>query len=119
MISRKWGFIVVYEIEMVGRELLRYVEVFTINGVFVRREKVPFEVWFWRPFASKKGLDFAIVADQKGSLYLFEVFYLNIEKPFFRFGDSLAELAYVHEAAAVVALSCGGVSFLIPLQVQK
>jgi hypothetical protein len=37
-------------------------------------------------------------------VYLIEVFYINIDKPFHRCGEQLAELMYVQEAGAVVAL---------------
>jgi hypothetical protein len=119
MISRKWGFIVVYETEIRGGELVRYIEVFTINGGFVRREKIAFEVALWCTFTNKKGFDFAVATDPKGALYLFEVFYINLEKPFYRCGEQLAELTYLQEAAAVVALSCNGGCFFIPLQVNQ
>jgi hypothetical protein len=72
VISRKWGFMVVYETEMKSAEV-------------------------HRGFHNQKGFDFAVVADGKGSLYVFEVFYVNIEKPFFRCGERLAELSYAQE----------------------
>jgi WD40 repeat protein len=119
MISRKWGFIVVYETEIKSGVLLRYIEVFTINGVFVRKKQISFDISLWCTFTTKKGFDFMVLADTKGSLYVFEVFYVNLEKPFFRCGDRLAELSYVQEKRLVIALSCNGMSFLIPLQVNK
>jgi WD40 repeat protein len=119
LISHKWGFIIVYETESKGGELLRYIEVFTINGVLVRREQVSFDINLWCAFTSKKGFDFAIAADPKGSLYIFEVFYVNIVKVLDRCGDRLVEVTYVQDAGVVVALSCTGMSFVIPWSIHK
>jgi hypothetical protein len=71
-ITSGWGFIVVYA-EQLGNG---FIELFTVNGDFIRSVKVGFAVSCWSTWTSTDGFDYLIVAPESGALRVCEVFYL-------------------------------------------
>jgi WD40 repeat protein len=119
LITKKWGFVVVYEREAKGGDVSRWIEVFTIDGLFVRKEKCPCDVPVWSTFSNAKGFDYIAMTDQKGAVYVFEAFYLKIGQPLCRCGEKLVGLSYAEDSRVLCAVGATGTGFFIPLCLNK
>jgi hypothetical protein len=59
-ITDGFGFVVVAVTESVERQKRRFLVVFTINGMFVRKREIADEVALWYHWTSAKGTDFVV-----------------------------------------------------------
>jgi hypothetical protein len=119
LITKKWGFVVVYETETKGGDVSQWIEVFTIDGLFVRREKCPCDVQVWSTFSNTKGFDYIAMTGHTGALYVFEAFYLRMGPPLFRCVWKLVGLSYSEDLRIVCAVDVTGTGFFIPLCLDK
>jgi hypothetical protein len=76
LVSQAWGFIVVYE----KCQESKFVEVYTVNGDFVKRKEVKAAVKVWTTWRSTAGFDYIIMALKSGSIFAAETFILKFEK---------------------------------------
>jgi hypothetical protein len=74
-ITEGWGFIVVYEKQILSKK--KFIELFTVNGEFIRRVELDCSIRGWSSWKSKDGLDYLAVAPKSGNLRVYEVFYLK------------------------------------------
>ena len=118
LVSPDWGFVVVYEVEVKMGQTTRYIEVFTIDGMFVSRKQIPFSVTAWCSLSNGSGRDYVVLSDQRGRIYLFEVFYLDITEPFYRNAEDVIFLEYVKPLKSVTAMSSAGTCFVLPLHLK-
>jgi hypothetical protein len=72
-ITKAWGFIVVYEMEIETR--VHFMELFTVNGDLIRKVKLSFEIDCWSAW-SATGFDYLVIAPKNGRIRVCEVFYL-------------------------------------------
>jgi hypothetical protein len=109
-----WGFIVVYGTELVAGKPRGAIAVYTINGLLVR--SLPFRpaVEDWTAWASERGFDFMAVAADRGKLWLFEVFWLDVGAPAYRCGVEVVSLEFSCRAQVVVAVTADGALHMVP-----
>jgi hypothetical protein len=96
--------------ESVGLVLLltqRYIFLFTVNGVFVRKVANGALIWTWTGLVSNAGFDYVLYADKENEVGWFEAMYPEKKTSLFRFSE-LALLHYKKSAQSIVALSTQG-----------
>jgi len=77
LITKEWGFIVAFVTEMVDGKIDNLLFVWSINGEFIRKQKIQMGVVAWTTWTSE-GFDFVMMADENNRIYKFEVFYLEL-----------------------------------------
>jgi hypothetical protein len=74
-ITEGWGFIVVYEKQILSKK--KFIELFTVNGEFIRRTELDYSIRAWSSWKSKEGFDYLAISPKSGKLRVYEVFYLK------------------------------------------
>lgn len=77
LIPPEWGFALV-AIETAKEQ---FIAVYTVNGEKIRSARIGANVAAWTVWRSNSGFDFAVLADDKGAVFVFEVFWLKLGKP--------------------------------------
>lgn len=113
IITKSWGFIVIFETELVAGQIYNFIEVYTINGDFIRKKQVSFSILCWMTYISSDGFDYLLVSDQKGKIIGFEAFYINV-KTIFRCQTSITLIWYSKDYKIVSAVAKDGTVFFIP-----
>ena len=72
LITKSWGFIVVYCQKWLG--------LYSINGIEIDEKEINSEISLWETWTSKQGQDFLICSTEGGTISVFEVFKLNISE---------------------------------------
>ena len=114
LITPSWGFILVYTESMKNKRIVHMITLYNINGNFIRNREINFTLSHWTSWTSEKNFDYIFLADENGKFYMFEAFYLNIDKPFFRSGRHLVHINYFPEVSIALAISSDGKLFLVP-----
>ena len=115
LITKKWGFVVVCCSELTDGELKYSLSLFSVNGDFIRETNINRPVATWASFFDDKGFDFIIMANDFLKVYIFEVFYMNIneESPIFYAKSPVISLTYLSkEHCALVVTSNGKITFI-------
>jgi hypothetical protein len=103
-VTTGWGFIVAHTSEMIQGIISYFIEVYTVNGDIIRRRPVTFAIKAWTQWCSIDGFDYFLVVSEKGDLYTFEAFYLDIDQPFAKVAGEIVTLKYfVEENVLAVA----------------
>jgi hypothetical protein len=112
MITEGWGLIVT--LAAIGD--VQYIFVHNVNGRFIRRVELPFVVTAWSGWASRKDVDYLIVAAGK-RVFWSEAFYARFEEPFHRCAAQAIGVKYLREAGIAVIVQADGQAVLLPLSV--
>jgi hypothetical protein len=103
-VTSGWGFVVAHTTETVHGIISYFIEVYTVNGDAVRQRVVDFQIKSWAHWCSVDGFDYCAAVSDKGDLYVFETFYLNMGKPFVSLTEGIVTLKYfVDEEVLAVA----------------
>lgn len=113
-ITKGWGFIVCYATKLTPGRISHYIYVFNINGILLQKKEIGFDVLTWSNWTSTEGFDYILVSDSNGKLFSFEVFYLNINDPFYRCYAPVSSLKYLEELHAVVIVVKDGRALFVP-----
>lgn len=117
IVTKAWGFIVVYAKKMKNGKLDHFLYAFNVNGTRLRKRKIGFPISAWTTWTSSKGFDFMLVSDDRGKLFYMEVFYLDIEESFFRCHSPVTSLGYSREISCSIVVTQDGRILFIPLVV--
>jgi len=113
-ISNSWGFIMVYATSLDRDRPSHVILLYNVNGDFIREKHIDFRVSYWYTWSSLSDFDYAIIADERGNLFSFEVFYLNISDKFFRCREQISSLKYFWKIETVVLTTTDGRIVFIP-----
>jgi hypothetical protein len=80
LVTPEWGFVVVYLTDVIAGKVKHSLSVFSVNGEVVRTCEIRSEIVAWAAFASEDAFDFIIFADEDGTVFGCEVFYLDVKK---------------------------------------
>jgi hypothetical protein len=69
-----------------------YIEVYTVNGDFIRRHQIGSAVRKWHSWVSRDGFDYMVARGESGDLYAFRV---NIEEPFVKITGNVVAMEYI------------------------
>ncbi|EAY02572.1 Beige/BEACH domain containing protein [Trichomonas vaginalis G3] len=118
IITHSWAFIVVYMTEMVEGSEAHFISVYNVNGEFIRKTQIDSAIVAWDTWISPQGFDYIVFVDHKGRLFSFEVFFLNIEKPFFRFWKPVSSVKFLGDISTVAVVTTDGLITFIPNMIQ-
>jgi hypothetical protein len=94
-ITAGWGFVVVHTTVTRNGIGEFYVEVYTVNGEFIRRRQIGFGIRVWRHWVSRDGFDYMVALSEAGDLYAFEVFWLDVEEAFVKITGNVISMEYI------------------------
>ncbi|OHS96264.1 Beige/BEACH domain containing protein [Tritrichomonas foetus] len=114
LITPAWGFILIYTESVKNSRIAHYISLYNINGKFIKGIEIDFVVSDWVSWRSESGFDYVLLSDEKGRLYMFEAFYLNVKRPFFRCSTPIVKVKYLVDKMIAVAVSFNGKVFFIP-----
>ena len=117
--SDGWGFIVVYATKLERGKLSHVIMLFSVNGDLIRRTMVDSPVSCWKCWTSKKSFDYLVMADEKGRIFCFEVFYLKIAEPVFKCHAAVSSVDFATDLKSVVAVTKQGKIWFIPCDVEN
>ena len=118
-ITKTWGFIVLFEYEIINNQKCYYLDLYSINGEKISERKIDFYIVTLTCFSSFDGFDFIILADNHNKIYVFEAYYLQIGEPIFRSPVNIFKLFYWNDFKTIVSICQNGTTFLIPLDSKK
>ena len=105
IITKSWGFLVVYG-SYVSEGKKKYImNVYNINGLLIRSIPLYFEISILRSVISKSGFDFILMSSKNGNVYFFEAYYCKIGQPIIQDSAGLLCLHYLHESNLVFCVS--------------
>jgi hypothetical protein len=116
IVTNGWGFIVVHGCAgeyVQGKPHYRFA-VFNINGIPVKAAQFPGAVMDWIAVTSSRGFDFIIFSSERGKLFAFEVFFLDIGSPIHRCCCELACLGFAKKSNVIVAVTTDGKMHMVP-----
>lgn len=116
LITPSWGFILTYASQVISGKTTYYLYLHTINGKLIRKTKSHL-ISCWYTWSSHKAFDYVIFANEKGNLYEFEAFYLNIRKTFYRCYSEITSLHYLVDEELVISVTKEGQIELIPYSI--
>ncbi|OHT09334.1 hypothetical protein TRFO_21723 [Tritrichomonas foetus] len=131
-ITDGWGFIIVFAVatsmkktsnsmknlKSSSHEKEKYLFLFNINGKLIRKTKININISHMHSWTTKKGFDYLAVADERGKVYAFEVFYLEIGNCLFRCNSPLIELKYFPDVSMIFVVTKYGTVYMIPFKEQ-
>jgi hypothetical protein len=114
LMSPSWGFVAIWAQCCVELKVRWELCLFSVNGE--QLGSVPFDADLagWEVHTTDSGSDFMTLGLKSGSLYNFELYFLNIGKRLSRV-QSVVALQYVRELGAVAVVGEGGTVALLPI----
>ena len=106
LVTQGWGFVLAYT----GKRL----HLFSVNGALLKSIDIVTPITAWCTWKSRKGFDYLALADQKGVLYVMEVFEMTLGKPVHLCGGKAVSLCYLAETSQIAVVTCEGKYSLIP-----
>jgi len=77
IVSPTWGFIIVKVIEKNSGIASKYLYVYTINGLFIRKCPIETEIIEWCTWSSRRGFDYLAALSENGKIIIYEIYFLN------------------------------------------
>lgn len=116
LVTQSWGFILacVDAIRKNDGKVVHIVCLFNINGNLIRIKEIHFVVSCWTSWSCEKGFDYVLLSDENGKLFMFEAFYLNILRPFYRCQRQIICVKCIFEEKIIIAVSKEGRVFFVP-----
>lgn len=113
-VTNAWGFIVCYASELKEETVKYYLFVFTINGEFIKKQEIGFQIVSWCNWNSYKDFDYMAVSDEKGNLYAFEVFNVDKINMIYDCESKVVTLAYYDDISCIIAITKDGRTLFVP-----
>jgi hypothetical protein len=117
-ISAGWGFVVAHTTVTRNGIPEFYVEVYSVNGDFIRRRKIPFAIRGWHGWVSRDGFDYIVALSEGGELYAFEVFWVDLEEPFVKITGNVVAMEYILEEDVLAVATEGQIMFFSALHMK-
>ncbi|EAX99005.1 Beige/BEACH domain containing protein [Trichomonas vaginalis G3] len=108
LVTHQWGFVVVYMTVLQKGILNHVIAVYSPNGNLIRQRSIASAISSWSCYKSNDGFDYIIAADDKGRIYKFEAFYLNIDEQIYRCSCEVPFVTYLPEQGGVLAVTVDG-----------
>lgn len=111
VITKGWGFAVVYSTRMNEGNLCHYLHLYSINGDLIRQVEIEKPIEQFETYKNNDGFDFIIAKDNNNRLYSFEAFYLNMESPFYTKSE-MSTISFIPDKSISIHISHdGGIIF--------
>jgi WD40 repeat protein len=119
LVTPHWGFIVVHGNEYIHGEPKYSLAIFNINGTMIKSVQFHAQIDNWLAFTSKRGFDFLIISSQRGKLFAFEAFFLDVGLPIYRCSNDLISLDFTQTHNVILAVSVDGKVHLVPFMTKS
>jgi hypothetical protein len=117
LITEGWGFVALACKAVVRGGVEHTIEVYNVNGAFVRRREVSRAVLVWTAWRSAAGFDHILFAGDQGKIMQCEVFWLDISKvPNSKVGPGIVAMRYARGEPGIVIAYRNGELFLLPFE---
>lgn len=107
-VTSSWGFILVYVTKIVDFSVKHILKLFNINGEFLREREVESQIVILQSFTSRDGFDFICMADEKGRVFIFEAFFLNIGEPVTKYSPQICAMKYFKDMECLCLIGTDG-----------
>jgi hypothetical protein len=116
-----WGFIVSAVRQVIEGRTQNWLFVWNVNGTFIRKVQIGFEVRAWCTWANSTDFDWMLIADERGRVYAAEVFYMDIRRPVWESKDgvSVAALTFVSDGELAGIVTADGQVEVVPMMVAE
>jgi len=114
LITPSWGFIVTECEEVLCGEIQRHILIHTINGKFVKKLSINFEVQTWCCWSSYSGFDYIGIASVSGNIYISEVYYIDCSKSLYESHSAIIGINYSKNGSMLVLVTEEGKVVFIP-----
>lgn len=104
-ISRNFGFIVVVS-EIVDKGTTRhFINVYTVNGIFIRRKELDSKVIFMTTISNRNGDDFIVYVDHDCRVFVASCFYIDKTTQFMTLQGDFHNLHFIEEEFVICAIT--------------
>ncbi|OHT15010.1 Beige/BEACH domain containing protein [Tritrichomonas foetus] len=117
LITKNWGFVVVYMTKIDEGKLSHHLTLYSINGDLIRNVEIEHPIDRLLPYQSPDGFDYIIASDDRNNLYSFEAFYLNIKTPFYLAKSCPSSMSFIPEENIAVHVLQDGSIIFIPFEI--
>ncbi|EAY11851.1 Beige/BEACH domain containing protein [Trichomonas vaginalis G3] len=104
LITRGWGFIVVYSTDLSKGYLQHFIEIYSVNGDKINECELNSKVSCWYTYKNAKGFDYIVMATDQGDIFHFEAFYCDIGRRIFGIEAQVMSVIYHEEEGIVTAV---------------
>lgn len=108
LVTHHWGFVLVYMTELQKGQLNHVIALYSPNGNMIRKRSIASAISSWSCFKTPSGFDYVVAADDKGRIYKFEAFYLNIDEHIYRCSCEVPFVEYLPEQGGIIAVTTDG-----------
>lgn len=116
LITNSWGFILVYKTKMEHSKTIHSLSIFNVNGNQMQDEQIlDCGIISWNTWSNDSSFDYIILADEKGRIFWFEAFYLNLGKYIYRSNEQILEITFLNDISNAVVVTKPGRIILIPI----
>jgi ribulose 1,5-bisphosphate carboxylase large subunit-like protein len=104
-VTSGWGFVLVHSRKIDKGLSSFFVSVYTVNGEFIRKRQIGFQIQVWTHWTCSSGFDYVVAASETGQVYVFEAFFLDIENQFAQVRSRIVSMQYFkdRQVLAIVA----------------
>lgn len=106
LITPAWGFVLV--------QTSKHLCLFSVNGMLLKQIDFTMSISAWGTWRSVSGFDYLAIADNKGSIYLMEVFEMDLGKPIYFCCGKPVSVSYLSDISRVLVVTFEGKYHLIP-----
>lgn len=117
LITKAWGFIMVYMTRITDGQLTHHISLYSVNGDFIRTVELQFPMAAWSTYKSSDGFDYIVMVDSESNVYHFEAYYLNLGHPFHKLGDPIIGTSFIKDASIAILLTANGRAIFLPCRV--
>ena len=105
LITKAFGFVLIYADALIEGQLQHYLILFNINGMKIRTSSIDCGVSVWETWKSNDSFDYVIMANERGNAYVFEAYYLNIGSAVNRCKKRIIHVRAIPECNSAIAIT--------------
>ena len=114
MVTKGWGFIVVYLTKIDSGKLTNHIALYSVNGEFLRMTDIGSSVATWTSYQSADGFDYIVMADNTSNIYHYEAYYLSVGPPLYALSSRVLTLSFALDHSLITAVSDDGSLLFLP-----
>jgi hypothetical protein len=117
LITKGWGFTVVYFTKIVDGKLSHHLALYSTNGEFLKTKELTGPIKTWSTAKSADGFDHIVMVDEK-SVYCFEAYYLEVGKGLHRTTEDVIAVAWLEEESIIALVNRKGRIVFCPFSIR-
>lgn len=117
LITPSWGFVLVHAAKIVNGVLQHMLYLLSPNGDIITKKLIDFSIVVWTAESTASGFDIVAMVDDTGHFYVFEAFYLDIERRVYATNNKIVSIKIDTEENVVLAMTETGKLLLISVSI--